>query len=449
MKKILMAHNFHVLYIDKGKIIQRSIKDIHEIENIVCIEKKYTGINFITLGGREIVDSILGGLNRAVKSSVIQIISQSNGLKSVKIEKNYMRANQNVDIDFEAVDVQRWEQFLFLDINEFFDLKFVYSNKWVSISGKDTFNLDLSRSDISKINFGGIEFETEDFIKQIAGCSEKKFFIINEQWKIHKFFILKPVVVFVVFGDGSAYDQFKLSIESLNNPGNYDGNIIVVTNLEKEKIYKISPNNFKDKIKIVSMYAQDRLDFVGARLSIFTTDFLDSFQPIIYSDADVIFDKEVKDFLRIGAMADKCSAQVENFHLHKESEHVGGSLFQQDLYELENVYGFNGGILLVPNMVYHKDHLRACYLCLHNYVINYGRDSIPFYDQSVLNYVLYKMHDFSPSPVTEMTQVGGDEHQSIRAMYELDPRKPKGFVHFWNTANRVEEMSAYLEKIKC
>ncbi|MCG4252941.1 glycosyltransferase [Acetobacter senegalensis] len=448
MKKVIMAHNFRLLCIQGGRMVQKKIEEIEDANDVVCIKDTGKGAYFTTVGGDKITNSGLPLIDRAIPSFGVSIIHHGDDLCSIRIKDNFMRANLDVDIDFMATQIDSWETFLFINVDRFFDLYFVCNKNWVSCSSDQNVFVDLDESNIRNVKFGKFYIKTNIFIEAIVGVSKKLNFILNESWKIHKFFLFKPAIVFVVFGRGKTLDQFKICIESLENPGDYTDSIFIITNINNEELISCVPKRFLSKIKIIQMYAEDQLDFVGARLSIFSTNYLDKFQPILYSDVDVVFDKNIDGFLRLSAMADKCSAQIEKFHFHKQSSHVGGSLFQEDKYDLEDVNGFNGGILMVPNMYYHKENLQACYVSLCNYISNYGRDSVPFYDQSILNYVLYKMNDFSPFPVTPATQVGGSEHQSVRDMFELNPYNPKGFVHFWNTADRIKEMTSYLEKIR-
>lgn len=448
MRKVVLTHDLHVLYNQDGRLVQKKVNAKFQVNNVVCIKEGRFGFCLETLDGKNIFDSSFEFFSRSVPTFSGEVIFHENDVCSVKLNGNFMRANPNGDIDFIVKEINGWEKFLCLEIDDFLNFVFACEHEWVSVSTEEKIKVNLKESNFQNIKLANWSIGFRRFIHAISDVRDNLNFLFMDEWKVHKLFLLKPAIVFVVFGRGKTLKQFEICIQSLDNPAFYRGDIFIITDLSEEEILSCVPLIFQTKLNFMFMKALDQLDFVGARLSIFNTDILEGFQPIVYSDVDVIFDKNIDEFLRVSAMSDKCSAQIESFHFHKDSPHAGGTLFQKDEYVLGDVHGFNGGILMVPNLRQHGENLRACYHSLRNYTSEFGRDSIPFYDQRILNYILYKVNDFSPSPVTECTQVGGEGHKSIREMFELNPRDPKGFVHFWNTSDRVEEMEIYLGQVR-
>lgn len=342
-----------------------------------------------------------------------------------------------------------WEEFRLLTVKELSALLYLVKNKWSLAGYNKIVQVNTQQSSHKQIVFGDLTIALEELLTAFCDNNDKYNdtvlnFNFHIGWKVYKAALMNPAIVFIAFGQGPVIDQLRISLQSLDIIGKYSGNIILVTNVPTQDLQSIIPSNFIHKTKIINMSAYDQLDFVGARISILSSNILDAYQPILYSDADIVFDRDINEFLYIASFAKECSAQTEYYNKFKVSSHTGGSLFAQDSFDIEDVTGFNGGLLLIPNMKNHKQSLKAAYQTILNYTTEHGRDSIPYYDQSVLNYVLYKLQDFDPSLLSERTQIGGEPSDFNR----FDPHNQKGFVHFWHTFDKSKLMEEYLETIQ-
>lgn len=450
MLKSVLTHDFHLICIDNNdKLIQKRLDHVKDLSEVafVCNIGNYWGLTNISQD--KWFDPSTGKMGRAVPGGYMTLGNIEPNRCVFEYSGQYMRANHLKSIDFVGSPPNLWEYFRLMSENELLYLLHIACNRWSNDNANETIRLDTTNSTFDNVRFGSLNIPFEEFLSLSSNETAPLEIVFNIDWKVFRVSLLKPALVFVAFGRGNVFAQLEVSLSSLANPGNYHGDIFLITDIDVNELNAIIPDCYKSRTHIISMCAKDQLDFVGARLAIFDSPALEGYQPILYSDADIVFDRPIEEFLREGAQSRYCSAQIEQFHKNfKESAHNGGTLYEQDPYDIDDVNCFNGGLLLVPNMKNHGRYLAAAYRCLCLYTAQNGRDSIPFYDQSVLNYVLYKMKDFSPDPVTKCTQIGGDGLPVIREMFELNPKNPKGFVHFWNAPAKHLDMKNYLEEVR-
>lgn len=446
MKQVLICHNMRVFYWEKDSISQREICDIDDINNVVCLDNFGSGYALNVLSGDAgWLDVASLKFRRAIPACAMSLHTVANDKIALSCNGKFLRANHLGSIDCVVENPSLWEYFKLLTIEEFSALLKISRNQWIINNEEKPSQICFQKSNFEKIFFGEYELDFNSFIYNAIKYSSGHNFLFFRDWQPVPAVLLNPVIVLVVFGNGKVVDQYKKCIYSISEISNYSGKIIILSNLGEDYLVQMAPKKIQSSIDVVEMTGLDTLDFVGARLSIFNTNILDDYQPIIYSDVDIVFDKEIEPFLVKGAQYGKCSAQIEEFHYIGSSDHTGAQLVKQDFFDCENLKGFNGGLLLIPNMSEHGLILKAAYNCITRYITEHGRNSIAFYDQSVLNYVLYKLNDFDGRLVSEHTQIGGDEHP-VRSL-PLDPSNPRGFVHFWNSAQRVEAMESYMTAV--
>ncbi|WP_225198609.1 glycosyltransferase [Gluconobacter oxydans] len=440
MLKILVSHNLKVFHVEGERIVQRDLSNITRPEDVLCFYDRNGLQGFCTLGNSDRwLDLETLTITRAVPTVAITSEYHGNGHYSFQYGGRFGRANHLGGLDFVAEHRNLWETFKLLDIETFHAARRVASHRWV-LGGSDTIvRLNLRESDFDQVTFGEKKLPMEAFFTSAAATKHLPRFIFFDDWKVHEAFLLNPAVVLVVFGHGVALQQYCECIRSIGSLANYDGTILIVSNIEADHLKGLAPEALRSQIQVIPMQGSDQLDYVGARLTIFNTSLLDEYQPILYSDVDIVFNRPIEPFLVEAVKARRCSAQIEPFHQIATSEHTGSTLVQADPFSCEGLRGFNGGLLLVPNMADHARYIRAAYQTLVRYTSQHGRKSIPFYDQSVLNYTLYKLNDFDGEPVSAHTQIGGYDHPT-------DPADPRGFIHFWNTAEKHLAMRAYIDE---
>gem|GEM_PF-3129185 len=440
--KAIVTHEFKVLYLERGRIVQRHIHHVDDFSKVVCVipfgEHWSLTVQSDTLHW---FDFETGLMDRAVPNGNLQrLYNGENDTYGFLHNGYFMRANHMGTVDFVSEGCNLWESFRLYDLDVVEAASRVLRHRWIVNGGSELTEYNPFNSSFFSVVFGKWNISVDHFLSVVALRKDAKSFIFFEGWKAHEAVLFNPVLLLVVFGHGNALKQYEASMLSLDRLSHYHDDIVVVGNVDEHHLRMLAGPRLQDKIRVVRMEAADQLDYVGARLSIFNSTLLDQYQPILYSDVDIVFDADIRPFLIESALSRQCSAQVEPFHVMKEAEHTGAGLYKEDPFPLENVPGFNGGLLMVPNMDDHARYLRAGFTSMFAYTTESGRHSISFYDQSVLNYILYKMRDFSPSPVSERTQIGGPD-------FAIDPAHPKGFVHFWNAHVKHQAMTDYVNAV--
>ena len=261
-------------------------------------------------------------------------------------------------------------------------------------------------------------------------------------WRVERLFRYRPLIYFVAFGGATTMRQFALAVESLTTVGAYDGEIVVVTDKSPTEIAARFPAGMPDRLVVLPMHAVDRVGYIAARLAI--CDWRDAwqFQPLLYADADILFDGPVAPMLHAIARSDRICAAEEPWNL-VDSEFVGSHLLAADnCHPAPDQKGFNAGTLGIPNMVRHAGTLATIARTLRNRLAVVGRHTVQFVDQPIANYVSFRVAQFDTALLSRFVRL---------ANQYLGPEDRTGLVHFcWvaDAAERVAKMEDYLERLR-
>jgi hypothetical protein len=261
-------------------------------------------------------------------------------------------------------------------------------------------------------------------------------------WRIERLFRYRPLVYFVAFGDEATMRQFALAVESLTTVGGYDGDIVVVTDKSPAEIAALFPAGMPERLAVLPMRAADRVGYIAARLSVAGWRDAWQFQPLLYVDADILFDCPVAPMLCEIARSDRICAASEAWNL-AESEFVGSHLLADDnCHPAPDQKGFNAGTLGIPNMASHAGTLEPIGRTLRNRLAVVGRHTVQFVDQPIANYVSFRVAHFDTALLNRFVRL---------ANKRTDPEGRTGLVHFcWlpGAAARVAKMEDYLERLR-
>ena len=333
----------------------------------------------------------------------------------------------------------------------FLKILWILTNEWVIVgSGKKLCKSEMfvyrQQLFLSKININA----------KLENIVDEKFFISNntnyrsfttfhENWKIDKFLLYRPLVIYCVFGDKVYSEQFSLSCKSLFECGGYTGTVFVITDKTIEYILSLIPALYHSQIMVQKFTGQDKLDYAGARLLISELSHCQNYQPILYLDADIIVDNAIEPALIDVAKSHKLSAWQEVNSPLPTYVSVGGTLFAADPLDLSGQLGFNAGIFGIPNIPELGLVIKSAKTILKNYSATFGRASLPWLDQSALNYAARKLDMFVPDLLDRYVRL---PPAADGVMNTLERR---GFVHFLvvlDQHNRVTAMRDYLIKIQ-
>ncbi|MBN3868666.1 glycosyltransferase family protein [Gluconobacter kondonii] len=431
MKKLYpLSKNGLLISLEKSNINFICLHDIKNIDDICFIHDVGYG-NFQFFSGRNenfSIDVENISFNRSINNNIFSINFLSEKIISLETSNGFLSSVPGVK-NFISEECSDNEMFRLIDKEELEKLSII-SNCEVIINN----NSPLIAKNITNkhIEFEGFSIDLDSFFSGFIKNSMQ--FVFFEKNFPHLATIINPLFVYVVFGINDIIKQFIISLHSLYNFGKYRGEITIITNLNEIIINTIcSKYNFK-KINIINYFAKDNLDYVGARINFLSSRDNLYYRPIFYLDTDVLIIKDISEIIHVCAKNEKISAQIESDSKFKHKNSVGGTLFKESPFNIDDVNGFNAGVIMVPCHDKFKNIFNISHIMMKKYTQKNGRDSIPFYDQSVLNYVIYKFNCFDESPMTKF----------VRNSWEGE-NKNALFVHFWpNKEKRTQDMAFYI-----
>ncbi len=163
----------------------------------------------------------------------------------------------------------------------------------------------------------------------------------------------------------------------------------------------------RPRVSVLRCDARDRVAFMTARYAI--TDWADAwqYQPLLYVDTDTIFDADIAPALHAIACSDRISAPHEAHSPLRTWAPVGAGLLQLDGCDPRSMVGFNSGTIGIPNLAGHAHTLRLIGRLITNNAALNGRDSLPYADQEIANYVSFKIGHFDTVLLSRYVRAGG------------------------------------------
>ncbi len=266
--------------------------------------------------------------------------------------------------------------------------------------------------------------------------------VSRDVWKIERLFRYRPLVYFAVYGDALVKRQFALAVTSLVTVGAYDGDIVVLTDKTPAEIAALFPDAMPARLALLPTPAVDRVAYTASRYAIATWHAAWDFQPLLYADADLLFDRPVAPMLRAIAQADGICVTPEPWPL-ADTNATGGHLLADDgCHPPPDRMGFNAGTQGIPNMQTHAGTMSLIARTLRNRRAAVGRQAETFVDQPIANYVAYRTGTFDTDVLARFVRL-------VDAT--ADPADRIGIAHFcWviGAQARVDVMESYLERVR-
>ncbi|MFT8718976.1 MAG: glycosyltransferase family 2 protein [Acetobacter sp.] len=424
---------------ENGKLFSRSLLEMTSTIEAVSLVKTLEGFYLSADGTTDNVFDIEKKIfGRAVTTDYCHIENEKTpGFIHLRTPHGYLSVNNNNDISFSKPHPYGWETFRLIskeDLEILIDLSkcsLVFEGKWNKLSPEGSSNETLK--------FGSINVSIDDYLTQFHQFPDEMEFFHYDDWSPSLIQIARPAIVYIIYGGGDIIRQFKYSIQSLCEFGKYRDEVIVVTDNDANYIKNICASAGAINVTIIPSIGHDRMDYVGVRVRIFASTLFNKYRPVIYTDADIIFDQDCKELLDTSLKMNHISAAVEDGHYLDKDTSNGKTLFDEKPFNFsERPEGFNAGLMLIPSGRNFRKYFQAAYTALTRYVRKNGRNSIPYYDQSLLNYIFHKIHIFSKSPITEHNQ-----------FWLEDMSEPHGAAHFWIAAfQRADKMRGYIDLLR-
>jgi hypothetical protein len=265
--------------------------------------------------------------------------------------------------------------------------------------------------------------------------------VLVDGWRIDLICRYRPLIYYAACGPAAIMQQFALSLTPLVTAGAYDGAIAVLTDKTPTEIAALVPPGMRAPLVVVPTVARDRMAAMAARLTIGSWRDAWDFQPLLYVDADILFDRPVAPMLQAIARSDLISAPVEHKEQLATSIFVGGGLFKADNCDPGAALGFNSGTLGIPNLQRHAGMLDLIGRIMFNRTTIFGRDALPYAEQPIANYVLYRLKRVDTELISPFVRL---------ANHTVQPADGRGLVHYcWvpGAEARVALMRSYLSRL--
>ncbi|UMM63467.1 hypothetical protein [Aristophania vespae] len=455
----LLTHDFKIVKADSnGQLCAVTLSSLSSLDNIVYVSQRGADWSLLVTSPLKLwFDNQTRRVNRAFAAGAIAIEVEAQpsfcrlklcegGCLTVESSGEIIYQNKN-DSYCDEKDV-----FRFLSPTDLKILWHVAKHRWALDPDAIAIELNEFKSSFKEIHFGPLTLSLEVFLNFIKRSSYEKEIVFLAHNNIYRAVLLKPAILLAAFGE-KVVNQLSVALESIADPGDFEGNIFIVTNVAHKGIERVVPHKLRPMCQFLHMEAYEYTDYIAIRQTIISSGILDQYSPILYMDIDVVINVPLEGLLCRGALEKYFSAQIEYWHPDfREAVSTGQLLYSQDPYPVEKREGgFNSGIFFLPNFSQNKAYFDRAFYTHMSYTTYYGRGVIPFPEQHVLNYALRKMQASDLALVTELTEVGGFNGMEVVQHYgAMNVTLARGFVHFWCTSSsdRGWLMADYLARIR-
>ncbi|GJD63644.1 hypothetical protein [Methylobacterium frigidaeris] len=371
----------------------------------------------------------------------------ADGVVGLRSSRGFLGAAAENDIFDDKQELGSWEKFRLVSRRELDDLHVIATCKWISKPSGDYYEdcrLSFGREFV--VNLGNLSLSFDKPFRVFRDPANpdgmpREFIAFYDDWKIGRFIRYNPLVYLVAYGAERIFKMLQISLNSLAEFGKYGGDIAVITDKTKEEVAPYIPRAFDGRWYVVHEPAHDFVGFCKARYQISRWEYASSYQPILYTDTDVIFDSPTDPILAKLLLAGKFAAQREGTRPLATSDSVGASLLSEDKCVVGDRKGFNSGIICIPNASDFNEAMLAISECIDRYARARGRQSLGWFDQAIANYVTFKLCEVDVDILDLHTRWGGRDalHGGVY---------PRGFVHLWGGKDKVSQMQELTESLK-
>ena len=343
-----------------------------------------------------------------------------------------------------APAMDAWESFLPLTRRAIAGLQDVLASDWLVEDDRTVVAAaDLRLGTDMTLTVGTARFRLDELMSLDLepGCPSLTF--LPDGVLFRRLLRWDPVVYFTAFRSEDVMQQLALCVSSLVDPGGYRGRVHVFTDRPHAEIVSRLAAVGATRVTTSAVMATDFTGWVASKFAILDDPAFRALQPILYVDADIVFDRAVTPMLVEIATAARLCAPTEDYSRLAESRSVGADFLRRAGYtDLGDVRGCNGGTLGIPNLPAHADDLRLIATLIQRFIRAHGRGSLEWVDQEIVNYVGYARNLFDRERLTPFVRYGDTG--------DLERTRPRtGLVHFWKLRNgRVPVMRRYLDLVR-
>ena len=368
-----------------------------------------------------------------------------DGLRvALRVEDAFLGVTDDGRITAHATAAGGWESFLPVSRRTIAGLGDVLRSDWLPDDRGPVVRAAAIRveNDMT-LAFGRERFRLDELrsLRIEPGCTSLTFLPGGLQFR--RLLRWDPVVVFTAYRSDDVMDQLALCVASLIDPGGYDGRVHVFTDRPHDEVAARLAAVGATRVTTSPILATDFTGWVASKFAILDEPSFRTARPILYLDADIVFDRPVGDMLIEVARSRRLCAPVEDYSPLAHARSVGADFLRLAGYhDLGDTRGFNGGTIGIPNLADHEADLALISTLIMRFIRRHGRGSLEWVDQEITNYVGYVRDLFDPRPLTGFVRFGDAGDAERRG-----PRT--GLVHFWKLRRgRVPVMRAYLDLVR-
>ncbi len=274
------------------------------------------------------------------------------------------------------------------------------------------------------------------------GCPSLTF--LPGGWRFRRLLRWNPVVFFTAYRSEDVLAQLTVCVASLVDPGGYRGRVHVFTDRPHDEIAERLHAVGATNVTTSPIRATDFTGWVASKFAILDDASFRTSQPILYLDADIVFDRDVvADMLVAIRLSRRLCAPTEDYSPLAHARSVGADFLRLAGHrDLGDARGVNGGTIGIPNLDEHAPDLRLIAALIMRYIRRHGRGSLEWVDQEITNYVGHVRQLFDPGPLTPFVRFGDATDANT-------DRPRTGLVHFWKLRRgRVPVMQDYLDRVR-
>jgi hypothetical protein len=357
----------------------------------------------------------------------------------------FLRAQPDGSCACDALVQSDWEQFLLVSETDIAVLKHVLGNNWVlKSSGALIMSESISVGEGFGLRFGDERFDLRLHVPLTGldghSAAPLQLRLLRDGWKIDEARLYRPLVYTAAFKKREVILQMFLALRSLVTFGGYRGEVHVLTDISAAEILEEVPGLEESRLSVRHLTPMDFTGFVASKYLILEHEAAYWAQPLLFIDADIVFDAPLDPILTKITLLDKIAAPIETFSAMSTAPSSGATLLQRDLCDPRFSCGFNAGTLGIPNLHRHGATLGLILRIIINHAALYNRTEFTWVDQEVANYTSYKIGHFDTHTLSPYVQEGLWQTADDRPL-------PRGIVHFWpprDAKAKLEAMERYM-----
>ena len=343
----------------------------------------------------------------------------------------FLSVEPNGDVVFGRARALSWEALFFLDAAEYAALGRFLKNEWYSFSSDKVVRPVLLEGFLIRI--GEVEIKLSDLLESLRGDDEvKDLWISFDKWKVERLLLYRPLVFFSVFGRAKGFECLSLSIKSYREHGEYSGDIIVLTDRDQTELDTLLGTSAL-RCQAVSLAAGDFLDYLLSRFRIPEIAAASDYQPVLYSDADVVTNAPIAPFLsKLLHTNQLCVADEQSL---MDTEWYGRELLKEDPSTQSTAeWGFTTGVMgWRSHDVVGKLFASVVKTSYGRAVADGNRGHWSCYDQPTANYVVNKVGSVNRVILSDAVLSLSHSTESMEGYGN------RGFVHFCGGLNESDE----------